>query len=146
LLQLRGFDVVAVPDGGAALSALLASFRTTAGLVEEALSAHNIGEAVPQMPSGQPFDLALLDMNMPVLSGPQTTAAFREWEKTARPGCMRLPIAALTANVHETVRGSHSSPPLAVLHLPRPFQCSTPLSASPRGWCGVACAAGALQC
>jgi CheY-like chemotaxis protein len=55
LLQLRGFDVTAVADGGAALNALLASFGAT-----EAAAAGEV-EASPQQ---QPFDLALLDMNM----------------------------------------------------------------------------------
>jgi CheY-like chemotaxis protein len=96
LLQLRGFDVTAVADGGAALNALLASFGAT-----EAAAAAAGSEVGPQPSPPQPFDLALLDMEMPVLSGPQATAAFRQWEERARPGAMRLPLVALTANVHE---------------------------------------------
>jgi hypothetical protein len=39
-----------------------------------------------------------------VLTGPQAAAAFRAWEAGARPGAMRLPLVALTANIHEQVR------------------------------------------
>jgi hypothetical protein len=58
LLQLRGFDVTPVPDGGAALNALITSFRTAA----EAAAA--VGEAELPPPASSPFDLALLDMEM----------------------------------------------------------------------------------
>ena len=71
LLQLNGFDVVGVCDGRAALEALIASR----------------------------FDLALLDMEMPKLSGTEASAEFRKWEATNRPGAAALPIVALTANV-----------------------------------------------
>jgi hypothetical protein len=37
------------------------------------------------------------------MSGPQAATAFREWEANARPGAMRLPLVALTANVLEQV-------------------------------------------
>ena len=84
LLQLHGFAVTPVADGAAALAALKAAFP-----------AHSaVGT-----PAAAPFDLALLDMDMPVLSGPACTAAFREWEAARPPGEPRLPIAALTANV-----------------------------------------------
>ena len=46
-----------------------------------------------------PFDLAILDMNMPGMSGPDVAAAFRRFEAESMPGAMRLPIIALTANV-----------------------------------------------
>ena len=43
---------------------------------------------------------SLLDMDMPVMSGPAAATAYRAWEAHARPpGEMRLPIFALTANV-----------------------------------------------
>jgi CheY-like chemotaxis protein len=79
LLQLQGFEITAVADGGAALEALEA--LTEAGTV--------------------PFDLAVLDMNMPIMSGPEAAAAYRQWEAAARPDAMRLPIIALTANALE---------------------------------------------
>jgi CheY-like chemotaxis protein len=85
LLQLHGFAVTPVADGAAALAALQAAFP-----------AHSAGGT----PAAAPIDLALLDMDMPVLSGSDCSAAFREWDEAARlPGEPRLPIAALTANV-----------------------------------------------
>jgi CheY-like chemotaxis protein len=123
--------VTAVPDGGAALHALLASFRTgEAGAGAE--------EAVQPQPP--PFDLAVLDMEMPVMSGPQAAAAFRQWEEGARPGAMRLPIVSLTANVHEQVRPlpftlTWSVPPNLAARLRRPHNSSMPLSAPTPAWC-----------
>lgn len=86
LLQLQGFDVTAVADGGAALDALRSSYTQA-----------QIGDTLPPTP----FDLAILDMNMPVMSGPDVAASFRAWQAEALPGAMRLPIIALTANVME---------------------------------------------
>jgi len=78
LLQLNGFAVTSVCDGQQALDALIASYNGTLG---------------------DRFDLAILDMEMPKMSGPQATAAFRGWEQEHRPATLALPIAALTANV-----------------------------------------------
>ncbi len=127
LLQLRGFDVVAVPDGGAALAALLGSFCASEAAISEAASLSQ-----PQPPPPPPFDLAVLDMNMPVKTGPEAAAAFREWEVAARPGAVRLPIIALTANVHEQARVVLTQrAPLAISpHAHR----STPQSAPRREW------------
>ena len=143
LLQLRGFDVVAVPDGGAALDALLGSFHASAAGIGEAASALRLDEQAPPPPP-PPFDLAVLDMNMPVKSGPEAAAAFREWEVAARPGAARLPIIALTANVHEQVRAAVAHPCRLQPHaMPamRRFLRSTPPSALPREWCALACSA-----
>lgn len=68
LLQKDGHDVEAVEDGRKALD------RLTDG--------------------GPPFDLVLMDVQMPDLDGLDATRAFREQE---RPGA-RLPIIALTAH------------------------------------------------
>jgi CheY-like chemotaxis protein len=81
LMELDGFEVRAVPDGAAALDALKASYEPTEG------------EA--------PYDVAVLDMQMPRLTGPEAASAFRAWERAVRPTSARLPIAALTANVLE---------------------------------------------
>ncbi len=89
LLQLHGFQVTPAADGAAALAALKAAFS---------------GRAEDEV------DLALLDMDMPIMTGPEACAAFRAWEATAparngtgpsaaaRPP---LPVVALTANVME---------------------------------------------
>ena len=149
LLQLRGFDVVAVPDGGAALDALLGSFHASAASIGEAASAPRLDEQASLLhttpPPPPPFDLAVLDMNMPVKSGPEAAAAFREWEVAARPGAARLPIIALTANVHEQVRATavahhYRLHPHAMPATHR-FNRSTPPSAPPREWYALVCRA-----
>jgi CheY-like chemotaxis protein len=58
LLQASNFDVTPVADGAQALHAL------------QAASA-----------AGEPFHIAVLDMLMPAMTGPQAAAAFREWEQ-----------------------------------------------------------------
>ena len=91
LLQMHDFLVTAVADGGAALAALQASFAPPPP-----------GAAAAQPPQPPPFDVAVLDMDMPVLRGTQVAAAFRTFEAGVRPSAsMRLPIFALTANVLE---------------------------------------------
>ncbi len=97
LLQLHDFDVTPVADGGAALAALQASYSHAAAgaaIASGAATAADTATAVP-------FDVAVLDMNMPVLTGTQVAAAFRAWEAVNRPGAMKLPLIALTANVAE---------------------------------------------
>ncbi|WP_177325807.1 response regulator [Pseudomonas sp. BAY1663] len=68
LLDDMGADVIAVDNGPAAL------------------------EAVKQ----HPFDLVLMDVQMPGMDGRQTTEAIRQWESTS--GAAPLPIIALTAH------------------------------------------------
>jgi CheY-like chemotaxis protein len=68
MLQLLGADVDCASDGGQAL-ALLKAGR---------------------------FDLALLDVQMPVLDGTEVARALREWERSERRPS--TPIVALTAN------------------------------------------------
>ena len=85
---MHGFDVTAVPDGRAALDALIAAFSP----------ADASGEAAA---APAPFDVAVLDVQMPVLDGPGAAAAFREFERTHRPERAPLPILALSAAVAE---------------------------------------------
>ena len=59
----------------------------TAGNGEEAL------EAI----KASPYDLVLMDCEMPVLDGFQATQRLREWE--ASMGCPRTPVVALTAHI-----------------------------------------------
>ena len=95
LLKVHDFMVTAVADGAAALAALLASF---APLPSDADAA---AVGAQQQQQQQPFDVVVLDMDMPFLRGPQVAARFREWEAQTRPHAMKLPIIALTANVLE---------------------------------------------
>ncbi|PLS20579.1 hybrid sensor histidine kinase/response regulator [Amylibacter cionae] len=54
------------------------------------------GTEAVEITMARPFDLILMDINMPVLGGMEATEKIRQWEdKTARP---RTPILALTAN------------------------------------------------
>jgi CheY-like chemotaxis protein len=56
------------------------------------------GEAALQvLAEGEAFDVLLLDMEMPGLSGPETAVRIRAGE-AADPARRRLPILALTAN------------------------------------------------
>ena len=50
----------------------------------------------------EPYDLVLMDVNMPVMDGYQATERIRQWEQAGqRP---RLPIVALTADAYEEDR------------------------------------------
>ena len=57
--------------------------------------AENGQEALERLTS-EPFDLVLMDMQMPVLDGLATT---RRWREREAPSGRRLPIVAMTANV-----------------------------------------------
>jgi signal transduction histidine kinase/DNA-binding response OmpR family regulator len=70
ILQKRGHEVTVVADGRAAV------------------------EAVRE----RHFDVALMDVQMPVLGGLEATAAIREWEQA---GNRRTPIVAMTAHALE---------------------------------------------
>jgi len=70
ILQRLGHHVEVVADGRAALAAL-------------------------QQPGQAPFDLVLMDVQMPVMGGLETTAAIRDAERASG---MHLPIVALTAH------------------------------------------------
>ncbi|MEY2878372.1 MAG: hypothetical protein RLZZ15_752, partial [Verrucomicrobiota bacterium] len=71
----------------------LAKLNCTVTFANNGLEALNLAQA-------QPFDLVLMDHQMPVMDGCEATRAIREWERTtARPA--RLPIIALTANAME---------------------------------------------
>lgn len=51
------------------------------------------GEQVLQLLEKEPFDIVLLDINMPVMDGIECVKAIREEKKTAK-----LPVVAITGN------------------------------------------------
>jgi CheY-like chemotaxis protein len=69
--------------------AMLASFGATA------TCAWN-GRIALELLHSRPFDIVLMDCDMPELDGYAATRAFREWESSQ--GCKRTPILAVTAN------------------------------------------------
>jgi len=64
LLQLHDFTVTAVPDGGAALAALMSSHGPRGGTAAAGGSG-GVSAAAPPAGAGAPFDLAILDMVRP---------------------------------------------------------------------------------
>ena len=54
------------------------------------------GQVALELLTSEPFDLVLMDMQMPVLDGLATT---RRWREREAPSGRRLPIVAMTANV-----------------------------------------------
>ena len=65
----------------------------------ESFFANNGAEAVSQVQAA-PFDLVLMDHQMPVMDGLDATKAIRLWEQEQRRA-VHLPILALTANASE---------------------------------------------
>jgi CheY-like chemotaxis protein/HPt (histidine-containing phosphotransfer) domain-containing protein len=56
------------------------------------------GAQALEMVRDQPFDLVLMDCQMPVMDGFEATRRIRAWEATRTPLGPALPIVALTAN------------------------------------------------
>jgi len=83
LLRINGFLVTAVKDGQEALDELIESFDE----------------------SGSRFHAAVLDMSMPVLSGPEAAAAFQSWERSSgeHQATSQMP-AALTPPIQAILR------------------------------------------
>lgn len=61
----------------------------------QALALVNGAEAVNALETGE-YDLVLMDVQMPVVSGLEATEAIRIWEKQGKR--KRVPIVAVTAN------------------------------------------------
>ena len=59
-------------------------------------------EAIKALHPVAPFDLVLMDLQMPVMDGCSATRHLRAWE--AQTGCRRLPVVALTAGAFEEDR------------------------------------------
>ena len=81
LLEQAGFEVQTAADGEQALTMLVTAFQ-----------------------EGTPPHLALVDMMMPKLSGPEAVRAFRTWEQNNRADQPRLPCICFTANVLDEQR------------------------------------------
>ncbi len=64
--------------------------------------AHDGQQAVDRVTHGGAPDLALMDLNMPVMDGYTATQRIRQWEREG--GRARLPIIALTADAFEEDR------------------------------------------
>lgn len=62
----------------------------------QSVSVAENGQAALERLASEPFDLVLMDMQMPVLDGLATT---RRWREREAPSGRRLPIVAMTANV-----------------------------------------------
>jgi two-component system, sensor histidine kinase and response regulator len=62
--------------------------------IEVVLAGH--GAQAVALLKENPFDLVLMDMQMPVMDGYEATRTIRAWEQ--RDGRVRLPIVAMTAN------------------------------------------------
>ena len=88
------------------------------GEVAELVSVENGREALDAMAAGPPFDLVLMDMQMPVMDGLTAVREIRRREQA--DGGARLPIIMLTANA----MSEHVTEALAAganLHLGKPF-------------------------
>ncbi|MBC7386390.1 MAG: response regulator [Cryobacterium sp.] len=62
------------------------------------------GRAALEEVTLNPYDLILIDCQMPVMDGFDATSAIRNWEKTT---WKRVPILALTANAMKSVEEAY---------------------------------------
>jgi two-component system sensor histidine kinase/response regulator len=101
---------------------ILAYLKQTLHTVEIAEN----GSIAMEKCKAQPFDLVLMDVQMPVMDGYEATRAIREWERSR--GCPSMPIIALTAHARqEDVENSRRAGCTA--HLTKPITKPTLLSA-----------------
>jgi len=78
---------------GKVIEALLSKFGVSV------IRANNGQQAVDMVTQGEPADLVLMDIHMPVMDGYTATQHIRQWE--ADHGQVRRPIVALTADAFE---------------------------------------------
>ncbi|UDL05375.1 MHYT domain-containing protein [Marinobacter sp. CA1] len=97
-VTLPPLRILAADDVAQNLALLEALFEPQGHTV---VTVANGADAVAQAQSGT-FDLALLDVQMPVMDGHQACRRIRDWER--RGGHPHLPILALTAGVLEQDR------------------------------------------
>jgi|GEM_PF-285684 len=96
-LSLRILLAEDSPDNRLVISAYL---RDTAHLVDAVENGEDaIDRFIAAARSGQPYDLVLMDMQMPVMDGYNAVRMIRKWEKER--GLAPTPIVALTAAAFE---------------------------------------------
>ncbi len=94
--DLKGLRVLLVEDNVVNMLIGVAMLERWGAIVEQAVDGQQAVDAVRQAQAQhQPFDLLLMDLQMPVMSGYEATRAIRALG--ALGGARRLPIIALTA-------------------------------------------------
>jgi CheY-like chemotaxis protein len=88
-------------------------------------------EAVAKATSGEPFDLVLMDVQMPEMDGFEATGRIRDWEKSSKR--THTPVIAMTAHAmkgdrercHEAGMDGYVSKPIRAPELARTIAQST---------------------
>lgn len=88
-----GFRVLVAEDNGISTKVICGMLNKLGVQPETAENGEEALEAI----KANPYDLVLMDCEMPVLDGFQATQQLREWE--ASTGCPRTPVIALTAHI-----------------------------------------------
>ena len=65
------------------------------------VSVDNGRDALRVMCDDSGFDVAFLDLEMPLMNAYSCAAAFRQWEQRSRPRARRLPLCALSRSASE---------------------------------------------
>lgn len=124
----------ALPEGGRPLRVLLAEDHPTNQRVVQLILASQGAEVIVAGDGAQalaafrdgPFDVVLMDMQMPVMDGLTATRAIRELEAST-PGRARTPLVMLSANA----MAEHREEALAAgadSHLPKPITAASLLA------------------
>eukprot|EP00977_Amphora_coffeiformis_P024216 scaffold15108_cov180-Amphora_coffeaeformis.AAC.92 len=84
--------ILVVDDSGLTRKLISRAFERAGFIVDTATN----GEEGVQKLKASIYDIAFMDIQMPVMNGFEATKKLRDWEDKYRPGC-RQPICALTA-------------------------------------------------
>ena len=87
------------PVNQALVTSILDRFECSYFLADNGQAAYEAIAESPMDHISKPYDLILMDCQMPILDGFETTQAIRDWEKNS--GANAIPIIALTANAME---------------------------------------------